>query len=66
MNRPLVPPGTRDARTGDYIRNPVPVRAGVGAEQPSRLLRGVGIALLISLPIDAAIVWAVLKLAGVL
>ena len=35
-------------------------------ERPSRLLRGVGIALLISLPIDAAIVWAVLKAFGVL
>ena len=35
-------------------------------ERPSRLLRGVGIALLISLPIDAAIVLAALKLAGVL
>jgi hypothetical protein len=66
MNRPQVPPGTRDARTGAYIRNPVPVCAGAGPEQPSRLLKGIGIALLISLPIDAAIVWAVLKLAGVL
>jgi len=35
-------------------------------ERPPRLLRGVGIALLISLPIDAAIVWAVLKAFGVL
>lgn len=33
--RPQVPPGTRDARTGEYIRKPVPVK-GSGSKPPQK------------------------------
>jgi len=38
MRRPQVPPGTRDARTGAYIRKPVRV-TGADRKKPGLLAR---------------------------